>query len=219
MRVYLRQAGSGDAMNLYSIKEQLRFKLENMVSKQAGGFLLGTSLEAYKGFIQNDVVYVAEQEHPRQVVGFAIAMQHETLAQSVLMERAEQVQWESAFHLRFDAKRFAFFEQLGMLADPAYRVYAKYLAFSATRKALQTHEAIFTTVLKYPVHNTAAIPFIKVIGFDFVGTVDEIYPEIGPIKSDVYHLSRATFERKITEPRFKTLISRGIESGLLDECL
>jgi hypothetical protein len=148
-------------------------------------------------------------------VGFAIVMRHDTLIQSELLKRAEQVQWEAAFRQRFDAQRIAFFEQLGMLPDATYRVYAKYLAFSITWQVLQTHDALFTTVLQYPFVNTAALSFIKVVGFQLVGVVDEVYPEYGHIKSDVYHLERQTFERHIDQPRFKVFLERARRFGHL----
>jgi len=213
MRVALRPAALEDAIALLEIKEQLRLRLENMTSKRLGGFLLGTSLAEYQRFIQQDVVLVAECDLPQKIVGFAIVIQHDTLAQSTLMQRAEQVQWETAFRLRFNAKRFAFFEQLGMLPDPAYRVYAKYLAFAITRHALQTHEALFTTVLQYPFINTAALSFIKIVGFEWVGVVEEVYPELGRIKSDVYHLERQVFEHVINKPQFKTFTARANRLG------
>lgn len=213
MRVALRPAGLADAAALLDIKDRIRLKLESATSRQLGGFLLGTSLVEYEQFIRRDVVLVAESDCPRQVVGFAIVMQHDTLMQSELLKRAEQVQWEAAFRQRFDVRRMAFFEQLGMLPDAAYRVYAKYLAFSITWQVLQTHEALFTTVLQYPFVNTAALSFIKVIGFEYVGVVDEVYPDYGRIKSDVYHLERPIFERKIDQPRFKIFLERARQAG------
>ena len=213
MRVALRPAGLADAAALLDIKDRIRLKLESATSRQLGGFLLGTSLVEYEQFIRRDVVLVAESDCPQQVVGFAIVMQHDTLMQSELLKRAEQVQWEAAFRQRFDARRMAFFEQLGMLPDAAYRVYAKYLAFSITWQVLQTHEALFTTVLQYPFVNTAALSFIKVVGFEYVGVVDEVYPDYGRIKSDVYHLERPIFERKIDQPRFKIFLERARQAG------
>ena len=215
MPIAIRPAVLADAAALLDIKDRLRLRLEAAASQRLGGFLLGTSLHEYQQFIQNDVVLVAESDGPRQVVGFAIVMQHDTLLHSELLKRAEQVQWEAAFRQRFDARRMAFFEQLGMLPDTTYRVYAKYLAFSITRQILQTHEALFTTVLQYPFVNTAALSFIKVVGFEPVGVVDEVYPEYGRIKSDVYHLERQTFERHIDQPRFKVFLERARRFGYL----
>lgn len=213
MRVALRPARLTDAAALLDIKDRIRLRLETATSRQLGGFLLGTSLAEYRQFIQHDVVLVAESDCPRQVVGFAIVMQHDTLMQSELLKRAEQVQWEAAFRQRFDARRLAFFEQLGMLPDAAFRVYAKYLAFAVTWQILQTHEALFTTVLQYPFVNTAALSFIKVVGFQHVGVVDEVYADYGRIKSDVYHLERRTFERTIDQPRFKIFLERARQAG------
>jgi hypothetical protein len=215
MQIAIRTAVPADAAALLAIKEQLRLDLEHATDKHLGGFLLGTSLDEYRRFIECDDVLVAECAEPRQVVGFAIALRHATLADSALLQRAAQAQWENAFRLKFDAQRFAFFEQLGMLPDPAYLVYAKYLAFAITWRILRTHEALFTTVLQYPFVNTAALSFIKIVGFEWVGLIDEVYPEVGRIKSDVYYLERAAFEQAISDPRFQSFVARARRLGHL----
>lgn len=215
MRVAIRPAVPVDAEALLAIKEQLRLDLEHATEKHLGGFLLGTSFDEYQRFIERDEVLVAECDEPRRVVGFAIALRHATLLDSALLQRAAQVQWEQAFRLQFDAHCFAFFEQLGMLPDPAYRVYAKYLAFAMTWRILQTHDALFTTVLQYPFVNTAALSFIRIVGFQWVGRIDEVYPEVGRIKSDVYYLERAAFAQAIGDPRFQNFVARARRLGHL----
>lgn len=215
MKVTLRSAAAEDGLAILHIKEQLRLKLEDSTAKRLGGFLLGTSLAEYQQFIQQDVVLVAECDEPRQVVGFAVVMNHASLAQSALLQRAEQVQWETAFRTGFNAKHFAFFEQLGMLPDPAYRVYAKYLAFAITWKIFQTHEALFTTVLQYPFLNTAALSFINVVGFEYAGMVDEVYPDIGRVKSNVYHLERQDFLAELEQPKFRNFLARAQKLGYI----
>ena len=211
MQISLRTARAEDALAIYEIKEQLRLKLEDNVSD--GGFLLGTSQSAYEKFIHEDIVLVAENDHPKRVVGFAIVIKHENLVNSALFQRAEKVQWEAVFRTSFNAKRFAFFEQLGMLNDPSYRVYSKHLAFAITMEVFDTHEALFTTTLRYPIKNTAALPFIRVAGFQQVGMVDEIYPEIGHLKSDVYCLDRGHFLDVINQPKFKIFVERSRKQG------
>ncbi len=216
MQVRVRPAQQADAPRLLAIKNSIRLTTdggENFTGQQ-GGFLLGTSLEEYQGFIQHDLVLVAEAAPPPQVVGFAIVLPYESLAGSVLMQRASQVQWEGVFETRFSARRFAFFEQLGMLSQHRYRVYASYLALAITCQALQDHEALFTTVLRFPVVNTAALSFIQVVGFEYVGHVDESYPEYGRIKSDVYCLERPAFLERLQQPRFQNLMRRAARLGI-----
>jgi hypothetical protein len=214
MRIHIRPAVLADAEAMFTVKQQIKLPPE-LDQTQSGGFLLGTSLEEYRCFIQNDIVLVAEHECDLQVIGFAIVMRHETLSTSLLMQRAEQVQWESAFRSRFNVSRLSFFEQLGMLPDPACRIYAKYLACAVVKKSLETHDALFTTVLRYPVYNTAALPFINVAGFEFVGHIDETYPEYGHIKSDVFCVERDGFERRTREGRFALFVEQARRRGYL----
>jgi hypothetical protein len=215
MRVNIRPARLADTAILWHIKDQLRLKLEPQAETRQDGFLLGTSLDEYQRFIERDIVFVAETDIPPAVIGFAIALPYETLAQSMLLQRAENIKWKPIFDLNSVAKRFAFFEQLGMLPDTTYRVYAKYLAFSTVWHIFQTHEALFTTVLQYPVMNTAALSFIRVVGFENVGHVDETYPEFGRVKSDVYYLERDVFMHKTKEPRLKAFMEQARRGGYL----
>jgi len=215
MHINIRPASSADAAMLWHVKDQIRLKAEHQTKTRQEGFLLGTSLDEYRRFIEQDIVFVAETDIPPAVIGFAIALPYETLAQSFLLQRAESVQWKTSFQLDSVARRFAFFEQLGMLPDTAYRVYAKYLAFSTVWHIFQTHEALFTTVLQYPVRNTAALSFIRVVGFEYVGHVDETYPEFGQVKSDVYYLKRDVFMHKIEEPRLKVFMEQARRGGYL----
>jgi hypothetical protein len=131
------------------------------------------------------------------------------------MQRAEQVQWETTFRDGFSAHRFSFFEQLGMLPDAQYRVYAKYLAFIAAWRAIEAHEALFTTVLRYPVFNAAALSFIEVVGFKLVGQIDETYPEYGRIKSDVFCLERQDFLTRIQHGRLAAFVALARRQGYL----
>jgi hypothetical protein len=59
----------------------------------------------------------------------------------------------------------------------------------------------------------AALPFIRVTGFQQVGMVDEFYPDIGRIKSDVYYLDREHFLDVINQPKFKIFVERSRNLG------
>lgn len=214
MQIHIRPALPGDAPALFAVKQQIKLPTDTAES-QKGGFLLGTSLEEYRCFIERDIVVVAQCEGSGPVVGFAIVLNHETLTKSILMQRAQQVQWESTFRSRFDARRLSFFEQLGMLPDPQIRVYAKYLAFVATWRALATHDALFTTILRYPVYNTAALPFIETVGFEGVGQIDETYPEYGRIQSDVYCLEQSSFRMRVGQGRLAAFVALARRQGYL----
>jgi hypothetical protein len=50
------------------------------------------------------------------------------------------------------------------------------------------HRHIFATIVREPIHNIAAVPFLEGAGGRIIGTIDEHYPSIGRILSTLYHI-------------------------------
>jgi hypothetical protein len=223
MEIRIRPAVPPDAAGIFHVKEQIRLPTA-VEGEPESGFLLGTSLEQYEYFIAHDDVLVAERTAPQQIVGFTIVLKHESVLHSALWLRAQEVRWNENFFEQFlgmysserDAAQhthIAYYEQLGFLDDAALRVYAKYLAFASVQRAFQAHDHIFVTTVRYPVVNRAAVPFLRIVGFELVGCHDEVYPEYGRIVSDVYHLERTSFEEKIRAQRFEKFLAQGRARG------
>lgn len=225
IKVRIRPALLSDAAGIFRVKEQIRLPAA-VDGEPHGGFLLGTSPEQYEYFIEHDDVLVAEVVTPQQIVGFTIVLKHESVLHSALWLRAHEVRWDDNFFARFlagkafdrdalQSARIAYYEQLGFVDDAALRVYAKYLAFAGVHRAFETHDHIFVTTVKYPVMNRASLSFLRVVGFEWVGTHDEVYLEYGRIVSDVYHLDRAVFYEKIRAGRLQKFIAQVRERGYL----
>lgn len=223
MEIRIRPAVLSDAQGIFQVKEQIRLPAAADREPQSG-FLLGTSLAQYEYFIEHDDVLVAELVEPAQIAGFTIVLKHASLLNSTLWMRAHEVRWDNQFFAQllgdksFDENalqhtRVAYYEQLGFLDNDAVRVYAKYLAFASVHRAFATHDHIFVTTVKYPIVNRASLPFLRIAGFECVGTHDEVYPEYGRIVSDVYHLEQSEFYEKIRAGRFQKFIARVRERG------
>lgn len=58
------------------------------------------------------------------------------------------------------------------------------------------YSALFTTTVNKPILNLAAIPFIKAVDGKKVGNIDEVYPVVGQINSDIYLVEAALFYQK-----------------------
>ncbi len=215
MQIQIREAELRDATGIFDVKEAIRLPADADGSEQQGGFLLGTDLAQYEYFIEHDEVLVAENVEAKKIVGFAIVLKHESVRGSVLWQRAQEVRWEPEFEKGFDNARVSFFEQLGFLPDSAYRVYAKYIAFASVQRAFETHEHLFTTIVREPFFNRAALAFMRVVGFESVGVHDEVYPGYGRIVSEVFHLGRARFEEKKREGKFVSLVEKMRECQVL----
>lgn len=212
MGIKLRPAQLADAPALVEIKRHLRMPPEAGQTQQ-GGFLLGTTQEQYERFIVHDEVWVAEEDSTRQVVGFSIVLSHESILGSQLWHKAAQAQWADSFLRHVSQRRLAYYEQLAFLPSAAYRVYAKYLALTSVQRAFAAHTSLLTTIIRQPIHNRAALPFLHVAGFERVGCIDEIYPEYGPVSSDIYHLDRAVFETNTREGFLGVFIKQACSRG------
>ncbi len=201
MRV--RRAVAEDAPALLGVKRALT--LAAAAPPGRGGFLLGSSLEHYRAFVAHDSVLVAETAGGG-VAGFAVVLGFETLSRSDLWAKRESIRFSvppEAFGVRP-----AYFEQLAFLPEPRFRTYAKYVAFLSVQGALETHDGVFATTVQAPFENRAALPFLRVTGFEQVGSVCESYPEVGAVVSDVHYLSRAAFRARLETPAFRRFLPR-----------
>lgn len=218
MNVILRKAGPADAPALLRIKEALRMPTPPAEAASAAtvpvvreGFLLGSTLTQYEDFLAHDDVDVLllEDREAGAPFGFAIVLAEAALKRSGLWERAQSASWEaSALSSLNPAAGFAYFEQLAVLPGSAHRVYAKYLAYLAVHRAFATHGGIFTTVIRYPVHNRAALPLIEVVGFRHLAELEEHPPGYGRIVSDIYYLDREVLRQREQRPDFQHFLRR-----------
>lgn len=221
MNVFLRKATLADAAALLSIKEALRMPDVSATDSIARtttappvvqeGFLLGSSLAQYQDFLSHDdvIVLVLQEREATAPFGFAIVLEEGALRRSGLFERAQAARWDpQGFSALNPTGRFAYFEQLAVLPGTAYRVYAKYLAYEAVARAFVDHAGIFTTVIRYPVHNQAALPLIEIIGFRYIAELEERYPGHDRIVSDIYYLDRDVFRERSQRADFQHFLRR-----------
>ncbi len=222
MPVLIRPARPADAPALLDVKRHLRLPADPGQAPR-GGFLLGTTLAQYAYFIEHDDVLVAADDAAGRVAGFSIVLGHASVLSSDLWQRAQRARWDATFlgTLGGDiaGRPFAFYEQLGCLPDDASRVFAKYLAFASVHRALAVYPSLITTILRVPVYNRAALPFLEVAGFTAVGWIAEHYPEVGRIESEIYHLDAVEFRRRLERPDFRAFLARARRQGYLDQAL
>ncbi|HPI54862.1 MAG TPA: hypothetical protein PLU10_09225 [Chitinophagaceae bacterium] len=194
MNKQIRKAVLSDAAALMAIKNQLSFtKIDG--TSTTGGFLLGTDLSTYELYIEQTHVLVAEQEG--RVVGFGIFFNDAWLRKSDLWQRREQVDWQLDMHV-LEASTLAYIEQLAFL--PGHRKQALLLIYNLVHWAYHlSHEALLTTTVKSPILNLAAVPYIMAAGGQQVGHIDEVYPVIGDICSDIYLLQKKDFYQRLEQ--------------------
>lgn len=198
MNSRIRKAIRSDAVAMLAIKNQLSFQHVNGTTT-TGGFLLGTDLETYELYIEQTFVLVAEQHN--NVVGFGIFFHDAWLRQSELWQRRHQVKWQVDLPT-LESSRIAYIEQLAFL--PGHRKQALLLIYNLVHWAYQlSHNALLTTTVRTPILNLAAIPYILAAGGQQVGDIDEVYPIIGEIGSDIYWVTKEKFYQRFEQHPLK----------------
>ena len=209
----LRKARPEDAAALVRVKSQLPMPQE--AATAGGGFLLGTDLAGYASFIAHDIVHVAE-DPAMGIVGFAIVLRDATLRASELWAKRGLIDWQGMPMEALDTIPICYFEQLAVLPEARFRVYAKHLALRSLAEAMRTHTLACATVVAAPVRNLASRPFLQVAGFQLVGQIDEDYPVVGQICSDIFVLHKAEFISRLLHGPHSALAGRIIAQDGLD---
>lgn len=185
----LRQATIADVASFMHIKNSLPMPCSESKNTHTGGFLLGTTEAGYRFYIENGFCMVAESD--KEVVGFGIILPNQLIKASEIWQKRDLAQWYIPIET-LENKQLCYFEQLAFL--PHHSKPAATLAFSLANKAfLVGHDALFTTTVRKPIANLAAVPFIKAVGGTLIGNINEHYDEIGAINSDIYLIEKEKF--------------------------
>jgi hypothetical protein len=95
----------------------------------------------------------------------------------------------------YEKQNLCYFEQLAFLKGHKKAVLV--LAYNLVKWLFDLgYTTLFTTTVNKPILNLAAIPFIEVVAGKKVGNIDEIYPVVGHINSDIYLVEAALFYQK-----------------------
>ena len=184
----IRVAEVRDAEAFVAIKNQLPITRADG-STTTGGFLLGTDLETYKTYITQGYCLVAEVNN--QVVGFGIMFTDKMLRESDVWQRRHLATWNIALS-DYENRNLCYFEQLAFLSG--HRRLALALAYNLVKQTFDKgYHTLVATTVKAPVLNLAAIPFIQAAGGLHTGNINEVYPTIGLINSDIYMLDANRF--------------------------
>jgi hypothetical protein len=198
MSLKLRRARPIDAEAFIEVKRSLPMPSE-LSETTGGGFLLGTNLETYRFFIENTFLNVLDAGE--RIAGFAIVLPDPLLRSSEIWQQKDAIRWDNFDPGRFEDRPVCYFEQLAVLPASRYRFWGISLAYLTLCEAFETHDAMFATVVKEPVFNRAALPLIDDVGGQYVGEVDEVYPEVGRLVSRVYLIERDVFREKTARHR------------------
>ncbi|RUA08224.1 MAG: hypothetical protein DSY82_07295 [Flavobacteriia bacterium] len=201
MKQKIRKSILQDAQHFVRIKNKLPLPKENKDTTQ-GGFLLGTDINTYKFYIENG--YCLTGVIKGKIVGFGILLPNQIVKSSELWEKRKKVNWTININ-DLENNNVSFIEQLAFLRG--HRKLSLVLSYNLVKTGFDKGaDFILTTTVQKPIINTAAIPYIKSIGGFKIGNIDEIYPKIGNINSDIYLIKKNSFYKKIKELSFYELL-------------
>jgi hypothetical protein len=206
----VRPGEPADLDGLVALREARAWRAD-APSGAPGGFLLGSDRETYRDHVAHGRVMVTP------AVGggldaFSVVLDDDAFRASDLWERRRHADVPAALVARFEDARLAYFDQL--VARPGRAWASTRLAFHHVVDAMRRHDAMLATTVVAPVVNGAALPFLREIGFEVVGHVDENYPRIGRLRSALHLLTREAFEQRVARPDARRFASRvGVGDG------
>jgi hypothetical protein len=200
----IRKATAADASRFLEIKDQLSFRQVDGTTTK-GGFLLGTDEATYQQYINKDYCLVAELDG--LVVGFGIMLRDESVRASDIWLRRKSACWEIDIDT-YENARIAYFEQLAFMKGYSRTVMK--LAYRLLTTGFDGgHEYMFATTVNKPIVNLAAVPYILKASGRKVGNINEYYPLIGEINSDIYMIERNVFETTLKQSHLYAWLNEG----------
>ncbi len=188
----IRLAKDTDTDSFLKIKNQLPLIMSDGKISQ-GGFLLGTDKNTYLKYIQESLCMVAEVDG--EVVGFGIIINNTQLRDSDIWQRRHQADWLINID-EYEEKNLCYFEQLAFLKG--HRILMIRMVYQMMKMIVNEGvEFMFTTTVHKPIINLAAVPFILSVEGKKAGSIDESYPIIGDILSDIYIIDLSYFQKKL----------------------
>ena len=177
----IRPATFADADAMIEVKESLAFE-HGTTSSTEGGFLLGTDKNGYLQRIACGCAWVLDVNG---VKGFSIVLPDQALRMSDIWHRRTDIQWSKHIE-ELESKQLGYFDQLAV-SKGEWRKHAPVLAITNILDFLSLNPdyLLSTTVLK-PIRNLAAVPYLRYLGAESVGQIDEIDPQIGQLLSEVW---------------------------------
>lgn len=185
----IRRARLDDVEGMLALKSALTFS-ESMGDSTRGGFLLGTDASGYRLRIQHGIAWVLDDG---TIKGFAIILPDAPFRQSEVWQRRDVVRWQIDPQVLVDST-LGYYDQLAVTRRGGRR-YASALALTALVDLMeQGADHLVTATVTAPIVNLAAVPYLQRLGGQCVGRLDEHYPVIGALVSDIWVVSRQGYE-------------------------
>jgi len=207
MKTKIRWAAAGDEKSMVKVKFQLQLDV-TMGDSLMGGFLLGSDEASYRQFVDHGLCAVADRgcDAGADVIGFGIVLPDALIRSSPMWEKRHDIEWLVDISIH-EKEQLCYFEQLAFVQG--HRRMANLCAFELTRAAFETgNDTLFTTTVKKPIRNLAAVPMIESVGGTKVGEVEEGHPVLGSYTSDIYRIRKNDFFNSLRTHRLGRYLNR-----------
>jgi hypothetical protein len=192
----LRRATAADLDALVAIKRSLPMPSGERTT--AGGFLLGSEVEAYRELLELARVWLLEVGG--QPAGFSLTLDDPVLRASPVWARRDAIEWDPDFDLETAITlRVGYFDQLAVLPTLRNRYWGAGLALHALSEQFELagHDLVLTTTVLEPIVNRAALPYLARVGAQRCGRIEEHYPEAGRVVSAIYAIEAERFRQHL----------------------
>jgi hypothetical protein len=195
--VILRRAELADIPAMLALKAALGVDRVGADAARAG-FLLGSDAAGYAARIAGASCFVVGGG---ELVGFAIALPDAAFRASDVWARRAAVAWDMDPGPLLE-RPIAYVDQLAVRgAGPEARRWGAAVALRAALDALRPDGALVATTVEAPLLNLAAVPYLRRVGARRYGTIDEVYPGVGPVRSAVWAAPAEAVYARVDAPR------------------
>jgi len=185
----IRPATFSDIEEMLALKSQLRFTEQDGTSTK-GGFLLGTDAAGYRNRIAQQLTWVIDDNG---IKGFSIVLPDQALRASEIWSRRHQIEW-TIDPTHIETSTLGYYDQLAVLPGP-WRSFVPILTIVNVLDFLKTKpNYLISSTVRKPVTNLAAVPYLKILGGQQVGIIDEFDSSIGQLVSDIWLISLKDME-------------------------
>jgi hypothetical protein len=194
--IRLRCATERDVKKMLLAQSQMMFP-ETAKDMRRGGLITKPNRQELLFCIRNGQVLLLEDLRLNKIVGFAIGFADEVMRQNSYLRKfvIEDIKWnEIDDSKQILESRLSFIYMLGIVPDPAYKLYALPLVLAIGKSLFDRHEYVLTTIIDKPMVNFASRQMVELFRGRKVGDMELENPMLGAINLALYGMERSIFQ-------------------------
>jgi hypothetical protein len=198
----LRYATERDVKNLLLAQSQMMLP-KTAQDMRHGGLITKPNRRELLFCIRNGEVLLLEDLRRNIIAGFAIGFADRVMRQNYYLHKSitTGVKWHELDEgKQILESRFSFIHLLGILPDPAYKIYALPLGLAMGKSLFDRHQYILTVLVEKPILNLASRNIVELFGGRKVGDIELKKSMLGSINLALYCIELSEFEERVKRP-------------------